>query len=377
MSHTTQNTAVKRRLPRICLCIYSFAAVCAILYIFFRVSTPFADWFNHNISVWGRRLMAALTAWLPFSFAELLLLLIPVLLILLIAIAVKRYADSWHNCFVFMGIIFSIIAMVWVLFVFNFAAGYSAKPLEEKLELPREEVSAQELYGTAEVLRREIDSLAKEVTFLEDGSSLMPYSYAEMNDKLMDAYERFCQKYDVCDDYSSSVKPIMLSEPMTYTHITGVYTFFTGEANINVNFPDYTVPFTAAHELAHQRGIAREEEANFVAFLVCRESDDPYIRYSGFLSVYEYVISSLYGASGELYTETYRKLPGEVIEERNAYHAFFDKYRENVVADVSESTNNSFLISQGNPAGTRSYNLVVDLAVAFYKDKGLLADSLD
>ena len=46
--------------------------------------------------------------------------------------------------------------------------------------------------------------------------------------------------------------------------------------------------------MAHQRGIAREDEANFIAFLVCMASDDPYIRYSGYLEVYEYVASSLY-----------------------------------------------------------------------------------
>jgi hypothetical protein len=154
---------------------------------------------------------------------------------------------------------------------------------------------------------------------------------------------------------------------MSYTHITGVYTFFTGEANINVNFPDYTIPFTAAHELAHQRGIAREDEANFVAFLVCAASDDPYIRYSGYLNLYEYVASALYSADRRLYTDSYTALPAAVRAERAAYIKFFEKYRENVAANVSESVNNAYLQSQGNTAGTKSYGLVVDLAVAYYR----------
>jgi hypothetical protein len=128
---------------------------------------------------------------------------------------------------------------------------------------------------------------------------------------------------------------------MTYTHISGVYTFFTGEANLNVNFPDYVLPYTAAHEFAHQRGIAREDEANFVAFLVCMESDDAYIRYSGALNIYEYVVSALYSANKELYKENYAKLPTKMIAERIAFSKFFDKYRENTVADVSEATNNA------------------------------------
>jgi len=159
----------------------------------------------------------------------------------------------------------------------------------------------------------------------------------------------------------------MLSEPMSYTHITGVYTFFTGEANININFPDFTIPFTAAHELAHQRGVAREEEANFIAFLICMESDDPYIRYSGALSLYEYVAAALASSDAKLWRDAYRTLPDKVRAEEAAYAAFFDRYRDNVAADISEATNNLYLQSQGNSAGTKSYGLVVDLAVAYYR----------
>jgi hypothetical protein len=257
--------------------------------------------------------------------------------------------------------------MIGVLFVWNFAAGYYGTTLDEKLELKREKRSAEELYNTANALSVTLNELTKEITFLPDGTSLMPYSYDEMNDKLLDAYDSFCEKHDFMDTFYSRVKPVMLSEPWSYTHITGVYTFFTGEANINVNFPDYTIPYTAAHELAHQRGISREDEANFVAFLVCMESDDPYIRYSGCLNLYEYVASALSSADRELYTKLYRSLPVEIREEERAYSLFFDKYRENVAADVSQSVNNSYLQSQGNPEGTRSYNMVVDLAVAYYK----------
>jgi hypothetical protein len=46
-------------------------------------------------------------------------------------------------------------------------------------------------------------------------------------------------------------------------------------------------------------------------------------------------------------------------------HAFFDKYRESTVSEVSGAINNSYLQLQGTE-GTRSYGLVVDLAVAYY-----------
>jgi hypothetical protein len=211
----------------------------------------------------------------------------------------------------------------------------------------------------------ELKKLESEILFMETGSSRMPYSYTEMNKHLMDAYDKACEKYNFIDDFHSRVKPVMLSEPMSYTHITGVYTFFTGEANINVNFPDYTIPFTAAHELAHQRGIAREDEANFVAFLVCIGSDDPYIRYCGYMNMYEYMAGALYKADANRYAEIYRMLCADARYEMNSYNVFFKPYKDSQAADVSETLNDAFLKGNGQSAGTASYSMVVDLAVAY------------
>ena len=365
----TQINKKKPRLPIVCIIIFILTAISALLYVGFRLNVNFADTFNRTVSPIGRMILAKLTGWIPFSFAEMLLLLSPVILITVIGIGVKHYCGTARKMWIYIACIFSIVCMVFNLFVWNFAPGYNARSLDQKLELERKPVSAEELAYTADILVEELTKIEGEILFMETGASRMPYSYSEMNKLLMEAYDKACQKYDFIDNFHSATKPVMLSEPMSYTHITGVYTFFTGEANINVNFPDYTVPFTAAHELAHQRGIAREDEANFVAFLVCMESDDAYIRYSGTLNMYEYVVSALYSANKELYKENYAKQPKTIIAERIAYSEFFEKYRENTAATVSEATNNAYLQSQGAVQGTRSYGMVVDLAVAYYRDK--------
>ena len=110
--------------------------------------------------------------------------------------------------------------------------------------------------------------------------------------------------------------------------------------------------------------MAREDEANFVAFLVCMESDDHYIRYSAYLNLYEYVASALYSADPQLYREANAKLSTHVKYEMSAYSEFYEKYRDSVAADVSETVNNTFLTIQGTE-GTKSYGMVVDLAVAY------------
>lgn len=363
-----QQVLTRKKLPRVCLGIYIVTGLSAILYLLFTKLPAFADWFNGSVSALGRRVLSFFSGVLPFSLAEMLLLLLPLLLVVLIVIGYRHFCGSNRDLLVYVGILFSAVCVIGILFVFNFAPGYYGRPLNEKLALDRQKCSAEELYQTAEILSAELDALSEEIVFLEDGSSLMPYSYAEMNEKLMEAYDKFVLRYEgVVVHFDSRIKPVMLSEPMSYTHITGVYSFFTGEANVNVNFPDYTVPFTAAHELAHQRGIAREDEANFVAFLVCIESDDPYIRYSAYLNLYEYVLSALRTADAELYRKSYYSLPALIRLEEQAYAAFYEKYSDNIAADISETVNNSYLQSQGAAEGTRSYNMVVDLAVAYYR----------
>ncbi len=359
-----ENTVKLSRFSKI---IYLLGAFSLLLYVLFSLHAGFADWFNTSVSPILRRTLAYLTNWIPFSIAELLLILIPFWVVLLIVIAKRKYCDSWRHTGVFLAKLGSGVALIWVLFVWGFAAGYYATPLDQKLEIDRTNVKTEELFGTAEILAEELARLEKELLYYPNGSSVMPYSYREMNEKLLRAYDAAEGKYSFLQSFTSYIKPVMLSEPMSYTHITGVYTFFTGEANLNVNFPDYTLPFTAAHEMAHQRGIAREDEANFVAFLVCLESDDPYIRYSAVLNVYEYFTSAMSSTDRTRYKEVYTRLPEGIKEEMKAYSRFFDRYRENVAASVSQATNNTYLQLQGASSGTKSYSMVVELTVAFYR----------
>ena len=357
----------KKRLPVIALVFYGLAALSAVLYIIFLFSESFSDFFNRYISSALRAVLAYATAWIPFSLAEFFIILSPLLLVALVAVGTKKYADSWRDVFVYCGTLLSLVALIFTLFTFGFAPAYRGTTLDKKLGIDRQDVSAEELYDTAIILSERINEEYRLVCYNnETAFSVMPYGYGEMNDRLITAYDTACDKYGFVQRLDSKLKPVMLSELMSYTHITGVYSFFSGEANINVAFPDYTLPFTAAHELSHQRGIAREDEANFMAFLVCIGSEDGYIRYSGYLNLFEYVSSALWRASPELYYKAMSTLPIPVRREMSAYSAFFNKYRDSAVSKVSETVNNTSLILQGTE-GTKSYGMVVDLAVAYYK----------
>lgn len=348
--------------------LFAIAAFALIVMLAYNLSEGFANFYNRYPAAFLRGVFALLTMILPCSLGEALVIFAPILLVFIVIYANKHYTKTWRDVGKFLVITLSVASLFFTTFALNFGAGYHTSSVDKLLELDRRDVSAEELRETAEYLVEEINKYTDSLGVRESGSTVMPYGYDTLSKKLLDAYDKVCDEYAFISRFPSRIKPVMLSEPWTYTHISGVYTYFTGEANINTNFPDYTLPYTAAHEMAHQRGIAREDEANFVAFLVCAASDDEYIRYSGYLNLYEYVANALYSADRDAYSEVRSELSAVARKEMSAYSAFFDKYRENVAANVTESVNNAYLTIQGTP-GTKSYGMVVDLAVAYITGK--------
>lgn len=360
--------ASKSKFPRYMWICYGIAALSLVIYLIAVISTSFAAFFNDNVGAVVRAFLACLTSWLPFSLSEILIYCIPVVIAMIGVWAWRRHCESWRSMFRYLLCILSVASLFFSLFVFSFGTGYHTETLDRRLGIETCEVSSDDLKNTAMTLVTALHAVVEEIDFGEDGFSVMPYDIGTLNDKLLEAYGVINADYHFIQTLDSRIKPVLASKLMSYTHITGVYSYYTGEANLNIYFPDYTLPFTAAHELAHQRGIARENEANFIAFLVTKASDDPYIRYCAYLNMYEYVASALYGADTAAYKEVVLALPAEVIGELRAYAAFFEQFRGSTISKVSDAMNDTYLKLNGNEEGTASYGLVVDLTVAYYKD---------
>lgn len=356
----------ERRLPIWCICVYIFTGIVAICHVLFCFLPDFADRFNMTVGAFSRGVFSLLSGIFPFSLAELIIVTLPVGVTCLCIWAVWRIVRSpgvKSTRMVFS--LLSVLCLLYCAFSVNFASAYRGRPLDEKLGIEAKEVSAAQLKRAAEYFRDSAEAEVDKLSHSFASGVPMPYSLTEMTEKLNDAYAVVSEKYDFVQSLRAPVKSIALSEPMTYTHISGVYTFFTGEANININFPDYSLPYTAAHEMSHQRGIAPEDEANFMAFLVCRESEDAFVRYSGYMSMYEYLLNALYTADKGMYSQVMKATDDRLIREIMGYNEFFSQYKDGTVATVSDAVNDTYLKLQGQSKGTESYGTVVDLAVAW------------
>ena len=202
----------------------------------------------------------------------------------------------------------------------------------------------------------------------DTGATVNVFSVGDTAVLIARSYESFSEEYGFPVTFTSFPKILMTSPLVTYTHISGIYCDYTGEININTNYPDYVVVSTVAHEMAHQRGISPEDEANFMSYAVLSESEVPYFRYAGALDAYTTVSNYLYKADKDLYKDVSGLLCDTAKRDLTAYSEFFDKYRENTAAKVTNAVNNTYLKSQGT-SGTVSYNESTYLIVRYIQKK--------
>jgi hypothetical protein len=158
---------------------------------------------------------------------------------------------------------------------------------------------------------------------------------------------------------------------LTRLGLAGFYFPVTGEATVNAALPDATVPFVTAHEMAHQRGIAPEDEANFQAYLACRESGLAAARYSGALGAFGLAWSALALAA----PDSVRALASGLLDagpraDRTAIRDFWTRH-EGPASVAAERINHAYLRANAQRGGIASYGRAVDLLLA-YQAAGLL-----
>ncbi|SDD85576.1 Protein of unknown function [Riemerella columbipharyngis] len=158
-------------------------------------------------------------------------------------------------------------------------------------------------------------------------------------------------------------KPSFYSFVMNYTGILGYYNPFTAEAQYNPNMPEMQLPFTLAHESAHQIGYAREEEANFIGYLIGKDSENISLRYSTEYFVLKSLLNDLYYDDKDFVDSVFSRY-SKGMKRDEAYEKDFYKSHQGIVADFFAEANDLFLKSNRQD-GSISYSYFVDLLIRY------------
>jgi hypothetical protein len=164
-------------------------------------------------------------------------------------------------------------------------------------------------------------------------------------------------------------KSVFASRLLDYFGVTGFYFPWTAEANVNGGMPIMAQPHSAAHEMAHQRGFAREDEANFVGFLVAASANDHLSRYSAYLFAQRQLLNALARSDMERAIELARQRAPGVQRDIDRIREYWEQF-EGPARDAARNVNDAYLRTNRIPAGVLNYNRSLELLVAYARSRG-------
>ena len=163
----------------------------------------------------------------------------------------------------------------------------------------------------------------------------------------------------------NAIKPSLFSFIEGYTGILGYYNPFTAEAQYNKELPNTYIPFTMAHESAHQLGFAREQEANFIAYIIGKNSDDPALKYSTHYFTLRSLLNALYLSEETFVNHVLESYSESMKHDRNHELEFREKHAGKI-DEVFGFTNDLFLKSN-QQEGSVTYSYFVELYIRYEK----------
>lgn len=400
-----------------------FAGLAVLLNAAAWNSTVFSDWYiAHIFPIWVN-VYGRLTGLFPFSVGEWLIAAGIVLVVLALAVGIvwigvgavsmcrfavctdssakacsslqtvswsvgksifpafRRFTRRFYRFFVWTLLIVSLV-MTLNCFILYHASTFSQRYFEEEGEY-----TLTELIGVYNMVAERCNALAQRMDRDDSGMVLYGGSRGE-NGELLDmadmarlSMKRLGESYSQLNGYYPRPKALLSSDFMCQQYMQGYYFPFSMEANYNDVMHILNIPSSMCHELAHLRGYIYEDEANFIGYLACVQSDDAFFQYAGYLSVLTYLNNDLYKAyreEPEAFAEAASVLMPAVVDEQvwtdNVFvvqeewdrinaKALIDTEVVDKAADLFIDTN---LKVNGVQDGKVSYSRVVRLLLQYY-----------
>lgn len=235
-----------------------------------------------------------------------------------------------------------VVGALYAMFVLTWGLHFARMPFAEAAGLEIRPASKAELSTLCNALLDDALSLRAQVREDAQGAFALPGTLEDLRGAIPDAYAALATKYPfLAGDYPPP-KPMTFGQAFSEMQIMGIYIPFTGEALLNPGIPASQMPHTAAHETAHQRGIAREDEADFVGYLACMASNDATIAYSGTLTMLRYAALTLSEVDMDAYHALCSRFSAGIAQDY-AHQIDYWKQFDTPVAGLVNLTNERYL----------------------------------
>jgi len=317
-----------------------------------------------------RTMQGYLAEWsgaVSFPLWQLLTVVLIVLILasLVFVLALKRNLIQWA------GWVLAVFAGVYMLHTVMWGLNYHAGPLAEDMRLEVAGYTLEELTEATEFYRDMAADLAVQVN--RDGSGSVEFSdFDTLAARAGEGFKTltYDYHYPIFAGCTLPVKKLSWADMYSSMGITGVTFGITGEAAVNPQIPDVTLPFTMCHEMAHRMCIANERDANFAAFLACRVHQSIEFRYSAYFMAYRYCYNALASVSSPAAAAAAARVKDGVSDllarDMHDYNNFFSSKKSNSATKLADNANDAYLKASGDDLGIASYGQVCDLLVNWH-----------
>ncbi len=346
--------------------------VLAVLALLIKIFSFFPDavekYYARGFYPFISRILRILLGWIPISAGDLLYGAVLIWIIArfisffrkLFAGRIKAAYASW------LGLrILNFLLLVYIIFNILWGLNYERKGIADQMQLEIRPYSNEEL---SQLLQLVVDHLnANDTAAHENRMALKKKSH--LFHEAIEAYQSRKAIDPFLQYKSPSVKPSMFSLVGNYFGFTGYYNPFSGEAQVNTTVPLFIQPFTTCHEIGHQLGYAKENEANFSGYLSAMASENPAFRYSASFELYSYAALELYLRDSTLLRPLRERLNPGIKEDFAVLRAYLKKYK-NPFEPYIRGLYGRYLKANGQPQGLKTYDEVTAWIIAYYKKYG-------
>ena len=370
-----EKSAVKKRGPAamlaLCPAAHGIALMAAGLLLTFlalRQDTALMRALSAKLVQPLHRALARLTARLPFSLGEWLYaaFLTGVGLYILTELSLLLLRGGrLRRLYRLLVRLTALGLSVYALFCLLWGVYYYGDDFIARSGLKRGEIRGEELELVTLYFADRLNEYAPQVP--RDAAGLCRTDRAGVLGRSPGIFRAAEQRFPCLAGPEIPAKGMFFSRIMSIIDFTGFFCPFTAEANVNLDFPEAFFAASVAHELSHQRGVAKEQEANFVAVLASLESGDPDYCYSACMMAYTHLGNALAGVEPNALWMIYSGLDAGVKADLLANNAYWAQF-ETPVQTVTNTVYEGFLQSYGQTLGIRSYGACVDLLVNYYAE---------
>ena len=297
------------------------------------------------------------TVWQVLAMLVLVILLVTVLLMIML---------KW-NFMQWLGWVLSIASLVWLLHTGIWGLNYFAGPLSDDMRLDSYDFTVDDMEDASIYFLTQANALATQLPRDESGAMIMP-TFQAVAEMAGNGYESLTYSTSsVFGGCTLPVKQLQWEKLYTSLGVTGVTFPLTGEAAVNPQTPSAALAYQMCKEMAHRMSIATEADAQFAAFLACRENSEVLYRYSGYFMAYRYCYEALLAdGSAEAAAAAARISLQANAQLRHDLQEYDNFFAGSTLSAMAQEVTYTFLNLSGNQTSGTSYSQVSILLFNWY-----------